>query len=451
MQQNTVIPALVDINVPAHVLVVVTDNMEDLYKEATKRSMLGFTGSTFYGTAFVQGSRLQFTTAMPVEKMLEVSRSDRSHKKADVAEAMEHSNRPLEVAHAREVRGYLLSTACAGEKFILPSFTFNYGVGLDGDSPVATLILFGAGTEGTSTWPAVLCLPSMAKLDTTDGAHRRGTVEGIMHDPGVGLDQRDALRKNAVDVKIVFEASRQDSHQDFADCGKAKAIAKSLITTFDVRDQRNKRSRDLVFNAPFLKAYVDATASNVNLSAKSHKIWSMSAIRLFVGHVVDATVDDDAPVTEKMMGAEDFFVALVSHLPQLKALDEAKDQREPAVTTGELRERRGGDIALRGVGMAIFARAFLHCHQHEVSFDDMAQALAKVDWHVLSCEREELPQDDPERYVAAVYKAATPAWAHMLAIGPAGYRVRSSSEDADTAWAKVKAQLFENNKQDEAA
>jgi hypothetical protein len=32
------------------------------------------------------------------------------------------------------------------------------------------------------------------------------------------------MKRNAVDVKIVFENSRSDSHQDFADCGKAKAI-----------------------------------------------------------------------------------------------------------------------------------------------------------------------------------------------------------------------------------
>ena len=46
-------------------------------------------------------------------------------------------------------------------------------------------------------------------------------------------------------------------------------------------------------NAPFLKAYVDATASNVNLSAKSRKIWSMSALRMFVSHVVDHYPDPD--------------------------------------------------------------------------------------------------------------------------------------------------------------
>ena len=47
------------------------------------------------------------------------------------------------------------------------------------------------------------------------------------------IAERLGLKRNAVDVKIVFESSRSDSHQDFADCGKAKSIPKSLVTTFD--------------------------------------------------------------------------------------------------------------------------------------------------------------------------------------------------------------------------
>jgi hypothetical protein len=100
----------------------------------------------------------------------------------------------------------------------------------------------------------------------TVGAHRRGQIVDILNNPKISDDAKEALRRNAVDVKIVFEASRSDSHQDFADCGKAKSIPKSLVTTFDVRDKRNERTRELVKHSPFLSAYVDATASNVNLS-----------------------------------------------------------------------------------------------------------------------------------------------------------------------------------------
>jgi hypothetical protein len=444
-----VIPVLVDINVPAKVQVIPANTLEDLFTEAGRRSMMGYTGNVFFGTAFVQGSRLQFTTAMPVVKMVEVSKVDRSRKKDGVQPATEHSNRPQEPAHAKQVREYLLKTACTGEKFILPAFTFNYGVGLDAESPVATLILFGTSTEGTNTWPGVLCLPPGALLDTTDGAHRRGQLEEILTSPQIDPAKQEALKRNAVDVKIVFEDNRSDSHQDFADCGKAKAIAKSLITTFDVRDERNQRSRELVLKVPFLKAYIDATASNVNLSAKSRKIWSMSALRMFVSHIVAHHPNPDLTVNEKTADAEAFFTALAAHLPQLAALDKVKTDKDPEVTAGQFRDKRGGDIALRGVGMAIFARAYLYCKANLLNFDTMATRLATIDWHLLSCERDELPKE-PALYAGAVKEAALPMWANLLVVGEAGYRIRSSLEDADQAWSKIEAQLFDQ-KHDKAA
>src|SRR5262249_54023144 len=153
-----------------------------------------------------------------------------------------------------------------------------------------------------------------------------------------------------------------------------------------VRDRRNQRSREIVSRNPFLSAYVDATASNVNLSGKSRMIWSMSAMRMFVGHIVDHHPQSDLDEGKQTEGSEDFFDAIVRHLPQLKELDRARKEPASGVTTGSLRDVQGGDIALRGIGMAIFARAFLHCKNRAVSFDAMAERLATVDWHVLKCE-----------------------------------------------------------------
>lgn len=435
-----VVPALADINIPPHIKVQTTDSFESLMSEIGRRSMMGYAGEVFFGTAFVQGSRLQFTTAMPIQKMVEVSKADRSKKKDRAQEVMEHSNRPQEPAHAKQVRNYLLTTACTGEKFILPAFTFNYGVGLDDDAPTATLILFASNSDGTNAWPAILLLPQGAKLDTTDGAHRRSQVVDILVGGKVSDEAKEALKRNAVDVKIVFESSRSDSHQDFADCGKAKSIPKSLVTTFDVRNQRNQRTRELVKNSPFLSAYVDATASNVNLSAKSKMIWSMSAVRMFVAHIVEHHPDRDLSEAEKTANAEEFFAALVRHLPQLRALDEARREAKPEVTTGSLREMRGGDVALRGVGLAVFARAFLYCYENQLDFDVMASKLARIDWHLLACERSDLPTDPS--YGREVLKNAQPIWAHLLVIGENRYRVSSSSIDADAAWEKIHDQVL---------
>jgi DGQHR domain-containing protein len=432
------IPALADVNIPRNVQVQTTDSFESLMSEIGRRSMMGYAGESFFGTAFVQGSRLQFTTAMPIQKMVEVSKIDRSKKKDKVGDVMEHSNRPQESPHGKQIRSYLLNTACTGDKFILPAFTFNYGVGLDPDDPIATLILFANDSDGTNAWPGILLLPQGAKLDTTDGAHRRSQVDEILKDGKLDQEAKDALKRNAVDVKIVFENNRSDSHQDFADCGKAKAIPKSMVTTFDVRDRRNARSRELVKNNQFLATYVDATASNVNLSSKSRMIWSMSAVRMFVSHIVENHHQPTLSAEDKTRDAEEFFAALVRHLPQLRALEKGRKEKESDVTTGSLRDVRGGDVALRGVGMAIFARAFLYCTEHDMDFEVMAAKLATINWHLLTCERDQLPSGP--MYGSEVRKNAQQPWAHLLVVGESRFRVSSSSADVDTAWEKICAQ-----------
>jgi hypothetical protein len=131
----------------------------------------------------------------------------------------------------------------------------------------------------------------------------------------------------------------------------------------------------------------------------------------------------------------------VRHLPQLKALDKVRKGKNPEVTTGALRDLKGGDIALRGVGMAVFARAFLYCKEEEIDYDVMAAKLATIDWHLLSCERAEV-RPGPT-FANDVLKAAQPIWAHLLVIGENRYRVGSSSNDADSAWQKIVARLFE--------
>jgi hypothetical protein len=290
-------------------------------------------------------------------------------------------------------------------------------------------------------------LPAGAKLDTTDGAHRRSQLEDILTGNKATVQEKDALRRNAVDVKVVFEANRNNSHQDFADCGRAKSIAKSIIAGFDIRDARNSCTRQLVERVPFLRDYVDATASNVNLSAKSRMIWSLSAVRGFVGHCDDLHPDESLThVADKTTDAEEFFDEIVKHLPQLKALDSARHERSSEISTGTLRERRGGDIMLRGIGLSILARAYLYCIEHHVTFSHMAKKLAAVDWHVLKIERSALPQTEGEEYRGAVYANANPLWSNVLVVHEDHYRISSSFEVADASWAKIVAEHLANER-----
>jgi hypothetical protein len=124
-----------------------------------------------------------------------------------------------------------------------------------------------------------------------------------------------------------------------------------------------------------------------------------------------------------------------------RALDMACKDPSPEVTTGSLRDLKGGDVAIRGVGMAIFARAFLYCLNHDMDYDVMASKLATIDWHLLGSERNELPSGPT--FGSEVLKNAQPLWANLLIIGELRYRVSSSSVDVDAAWGKICAQVLD--------
>jgi hypothetical protein len=330
---------LKDIHIPRELRVNTFPTWDTVMAEVMTRTM-DSACRVFRGMAFLQGSRLQFSTAMPLQTMLDVSKVDRSKNGDDIKEVVERANRPL-MSHAKQLRSYLLDTACRGEKFVLPAFAFNYGVNMHEDAPSAELLLLSS-PEDAIVWPAVLIVPAGIRLSITDGGHRGTVADGVLSDPNTPIEQKDAFRRNAFSVTVIFEDSVSDSHQDFADCGKARPIPKSLVATYDVRDERNSRCRQLVENVPFLTFYVDATASLVNLSSRSRKIWSLSAVRMFVAYVISKTSD-----TSTLDGAEQFFTELVRYLPQLQALDRNRSEHDPANATGALREVSGGDIASR--------------------------------------------------------------------------------------------------------
>jgi len=280
--------------VPSNLIIKTTDSIDGMFNAMGREAMNGV-AHTFFGTAMIQGNRVQFVTAMPLPTMLGLARVDRSHKKDTVDVVTGHSNRPEEPQHQKKIRDYLLETACERQKFILPAFTLNFGLARqDGtETKDVVLTMFDAGGARKNVWPAMLSMPKDTKLDITDGAHRDKACEGVSSDKKLAQEMREALLDNAVDVKIVFESDPAASYQDFADCGKAKAIAGSLIVTFDTREAKNKRTKELVENVPFLLKHVDATAKNVNLSGRSRKVWTMNAIKMFITHIVDSDFNPD--------------------------------------------------------------------------------------------------------------------------------------------------------------
>jgi hypothetical protein len=255
------------------------------------------------------------------------------------------------------------------------------------------------------------------------------------------------LLDNAVDVKLVFESSLRDSHQDFADCGRSKPISKSTLSAYDARDQRNHIATVLSTTHPFLLEYVDGSANNVNLTANSHRIWSLAAIKTMVDHIIKNHPETDLADDVKVRDVGLFLDELVKVMPQLKILERCRAAKlaDPAVAsmTGKLREQGGGDVALRAIGVFMFARAFLHCVKDDVSYQTMAEALAHLDWHALDCARDEVPvSDDPDIYHETVMKHANPIWRPLIVVKPKRYKISSSTQDANNCWDRIINMMF---------
>jgi hypothetical protein len=435
---------LAEVDLPPNLQIVVVDRFDAFITELMERTMMGNAGETFFGSAFLQGNRLCFNTSMPMRKMLDVSATDRSDRYDTIAEVDRKANRPEEPTHSRQLRQYLLDTACQGEKFILPAFTFNCGVHANSDSPRVTLIVHNRGDSDATTWAAMLLMAPGVAFETTDGAHRQTQVRRIDKDNKIDPEQRSALMRNAVPTTIIFESNQADSHQDFADCAKAKPLPKSLVTSFDVRDRRNGLAKTLVRGCDFLDHYVDATAAFVNLSARSHRIWSLTAVRQLVGHVIERHPEPYLSDEGKMAGVAEFFRLLSQHMPAFKQLDEVRTAALPPAdkpTTGALRERLGGDVSMRGIGLSLFALAFLACKRWGISLTEMAQRLGTLDWHMLDCERSSLASGDVP-FAEAVMAHVRPEWPSLLVLGETRYRISSKMADAEIAWNRISAKLF---------
>jgi hypothetical protein len=442
--QTRSIPALAEVNLPPNLQIVVVDRFDAFISELMERTMMGNAGETFFGSAFLQGNRLCFNTSMPMRKMLDVSATNRSKRHDTMAEVDRMANRPEEPTHSRHLKQYLLDTACQGEKFILPAFTFNCGVHANSDSPRVTLIVHNRGDSDATTWAAMLLMAPGVTFDTTDGAHRRTQVGGIDSDNKIDSEKRAALMRNGVPTTIIFESNLADSHQDFADCAKAKPLPKSLVTSYDVRDRRNGLAKALVRGCDFLGHYVDATAAFVNLSARSHRIWSLTAVRQLVGHIIERHPEAYLSDEEKMAGVAEFFRLLSQHMPAFRLLDEIRSAALPPAdmsTTGALRERLGGDVSMRGIGLSLFALAFLDCKGRGIGLKEMAQRLGTLDWHMLDCERNSLASGDMP-FAEAVMAHVRPEWSSLLQLGETRYRISSKMADAEVAWMRISAKLF---------
>lgn len=413
-------------------------------------------GSWFMGPLFKQGNRAQFSSAATIEEAMAVTVVHSAVPKDDVVAVRGRVNRPEQKPHGKGLREYLKETFCLREPGILPGLTGNCGVdpNLQDGAEIepnaktrkARLVVWVPNdSPDVTVYMAILIIPKGMKLTLPDGGHRWREINRVLTgNASISKpDEKDALRENSIPFVIVFEASLDQLHQDFADCGKAKPISKSLLNTYDRRDDINATTVAFVESNPFVLAYTDATTNTVNLSGGSKMAWSMSAWRNFVNFICGGanTPPAGAKPAKKMEGASTFINECVRAIPQLIELEAHRKDPASGSAPVDLRSAKGGSVLLRSVGLSILARAFAFAKSNGVPYDVMADALATIDWNLLTVERSTLPQGQPDAFAQAVMAAATPMWRSLIVVNDLRFRVASATENADRAWSAVLDQI----------
>jgi hypothetical protein len=446
-----------DVDIPDGLIVnVVRDPTEFFNRKVT----LNKATTHWFGSAMKQGNRLQFLTTMTIQDYLTVVKVERlegqaAAKGATVEELQKKSNRPKIPSQHKLIKGYLVETACVGDKWILPNFVLNYGVGWQETMPTARLTILVTDDE-TLSWPAVFEPPSGVRMPSTDGGHRTGSIqELVMKDQPDGID---TMMANGVGVTIVMEGSDDDRRQDFADCGKAKPIADSVKATWDLRDAVSSAARELVVGNTFLHKYVDATSASVNLSTNSALIWSMSAVRgsLISGFwksqkdFTSLSLADKKEVLDGSAAKVSAFIdVVVARVPLLRKLVEDAQivatakangvpsaQIPPVVTPAKYRKENGGCVLMRGAGFGLLMRAYRYAEQAGIKYSDMANRLADVDWFMLTGPEPNLP---PQALYEWLTKNAHPAWFKLVAFNPGtgGWRLKGTNDNLDAAFEEI--------------
>jgi len=408
-----------NIDVPDGIDVRVTDDPIELMRFEPQ---LNNATTQLFGTAYRQGGRLHFATAMPVRDYIMMTRVDQAPRGSTMDELNQAFNRPKEKAHGKAIEKYLGETACQGLPFIFPAFLVNYGVGWTEDMPKASLTIF-CGAREAMVWPAIFEPPTGEKLPVTDGGHRTDAMATVLNMAAAGR-----LPENGLSVIFVMEDDINAYHQDFSDCAKAKAIANSISSTWDRREASNRFGGDLVKINGYLARLVDASSNSVNLSSNSAKAWSMSAVHSAITGVYAGEQDP-----KRLSG---YIDALFTKVP---ILVDVANGGAPAKHRNLV--NRGGCVLLRGVGFAVLLQGYIHALRNGMALDDMADKMASLDWYALKPDAKP-PQND-ELASAYVEHAAQYIWQNMLAMmaNATTFRIKGTKDAATESFKRIRKEL----------
>ncbi len=345
---------------------------------------------------FWQGGRwhVTFVVTFPALRGLTVPPDlikPREAREMGIGDVQQLWERPLDRAHAEDIKNYLLNN----DDYVLGTITLNATNSLDVKIAIKKSDLDGIEYKTNKTANVYLYVRDGALLQIADGQHRKlGIATALNEDP-------DRFRSESILLDLILEGDIVKAHQDFVDMNaNVKPMAKSITTVFDTRGTVNKLTVDLYRSVSgFGDANVEALVTSI--SKNSAKIFTINNMRNAVVEYLTGKSQSSLRSAEKEL-AEKYPVGQLDSDPAAKAaydglLTDCRDFFELMSTTikpwndvvkmgarrkaSDVRPLREENVCLSGVGLIVLARAGYFIKRDDPSrIKDRLRLLGTVDW-----------------------------------------------------------------------
>lgn len=411
------------------------------------------TAIVLIGMVFMQGSRLRFVTAMPIDTYLKIVRDPAltvAQVNANVEQMDRKVNRPTDGPHRKAISNYIKSELGHGERAELGGFTINYGLETHSEAlnDIEAVIVGYEG--GFTSAQAILIIQNPEpefRMHVTDGAHRTRALFGIAADKNVSPEEKGNVLSNGVPVTIVFEGDIKQAHQDFADASLAKPIKDSVRAHFDNRTKRNKLTVQVVRASDLLRLRTSMTAASVNISARSNKgmLYNVQALAMFSGHMLNFAESFDARTAGYLWDT----------LPQYFEVFQAQDGETDPKKYGKQklkadimddgrnvhRTRMGGTFVLRAAFATLIARAIFEAEARGIQPQAIFAKMGAMNWHFFNSDEDLARYEELQKVAKGNNDEANalfnPLIKPLISRMDTRFRVSTTLEQLDHVWANV--------------
>lgn len=291
-------------------------------------------------------------------------------------------NRPVDAHHSEAIGEYIIDNVDG--KFILPPITLNIS-----EEVIVHSVDYPHGEPPTKS--GMLVLPMSAKIDITDGQHRRSGIERAYKK--LPRDKQKLLDSSSVAVMVTCENEVQQVHQDFADCSRTKALASSQLAVYDRRNPANALVIDVIDMVPLFRGKVDSTSAK--LSKKSAAPFLTNQVRqvikvLMTGGYGIAELEFEEKAKAELRSGNDptYRAKRDAYVEFMKAAVEAIPVfREVATMSPDLMKTRipayrdEGWVCLSATGLNMIARlGYEMLRDEEPEWREYVSMLSEIDW-----------------------------------------------------------------------